>query len=61
MYNIDINNLSFSYNQENNLILKDINLKVNEGNLYVFLVSQVVAKVHYYVCWQGWKNPLVEI
>ena len=37
MYNIDINNLSFSYNQENNLILKDINLKVNEGEFICIL------------------------
>ena len=50
MDNIKISNLSFAYEENGKLILKDINIEVQAGE-FVFWGNPDAAKVRFCVCW----------
>jgi NitT/TauT family transport system ATP-binding protein len=51
MENIKINQLSFSYEDNGKLILKDINIEVQGENLSVFWDNPGAEKAHFCACW----------
>ena len=50
MENIKINQLSFSYEDNGKLILKDINIEVQAGE-FVFWDNPGAEKAHFCACW----------